>query len=105
MLSVGFLGRRRERCRSQDPKRDPASLVADREPAVEVAAHDDARLRIAGALGIGEELEVLRAERDGIVIGHRALMGEAADVVELQIGWERAIGGPGLRSGRVKRAL
>jgi hypothetical protein len=73
--------------------------VADREPAVEVAAHDDARLGVAGAVGVGEQLQVLRAERDGIVIGDDALIGEAADVVERAPRWERPIGGAGLGGG------
>ena len=105
MLSVGFLGRRRERCRSQDPKRDPASILADREPPIEEATHDDARLGIAGALGIGEELQVLRAERDGVVIGHGALMGEAADVVEIEGRREGAVGGPRLGGGARKARI
>lgn len=48
---------------------------------------------------------MLRAERDGIVIGHRALMGEAADVVELQIRRQEPIGGPGLRGGARKACI
>src|SRR2546428_14072155 len=94
MLSVGFLGRRRMKCRSQDPKRDPASILADREPPIEVATYDDARLGIAGALSIGEELEGLRAERDGGVIGEGGLLGGAADVVGVGGRREGAAGGP-----------
>ncbi len=56
---MGFhLGGRRRWC-GEDPKRDPAPLVAYREPPIEVAADGDARLGITDALGIGQELEVL----------------------------------------------
>ena len=93
---VEFLGHTLE-WGSEDPKRDPASLVADREPSIEVAPDDDARLGIADALRIRQQLQVERAERDGIVIGHRPLIGEAADVVEIELRRERPIGRPGLR--------
>ena len=93
------------RCRSQDPKRDPASILADREPPIEVATYDDARLGIAGALSIGEELEVLRAERDGVVIGDGALMGDAADVVEIEGRREGSVGGPRLGGGARKARI
>ncbi len=98
-------GRRAMPRRCEDPKRDPASVMADREPSIEVAAYDDARLRVAGPVGIGQELQVLRAERDGIIIGHRALMGEAADVVELELRRQGPIGRPGLGGGAGKARI
>jgi len=89
----------------EDAKGDPASIMADREPSIEVAAHDDARLRVAGPVGIGQELQVLGAERHGIIIGPRALVGEAADVVEIELGRQGPIGRPGLGGGVRKAGI
>ena len=91
--SVGFLRGCRMRWGDEDPKRDPVSVVADGECPLEVTAHEDARLGVADAVGIGEELQVLlRTECDGIVIGRRPLIGKAADVVEVKLRWQRSIG-------------
>lgn len=87
----------------EDPKRNPALLMADGQPFVEVAPDDDAGLSIADALGIREQLQEERAERDGIVIGHCPFIGEAADVVESELRREGPIGRPRLR-GRAREA-
>src|SRR3989442_1565608 len=51
MLSVWFLGKRTMRCRSQDPKRDPAFNLANPDPPIEVATYDDAILGKRGVSG------------------------------------------------------
>jgi hypothetical protein len=98
---VGLLGRTLE-WGGEDPKRNPAFLVADGEPFVEWH-RTTTRLGIADALGIREQLQEERSERDGIVIGHRPLIDEAADVVESELWREGPIGRPRLR-GRAREA-
>ncbi len=51
----------------------------------------DAGLGVAATLRAGLELEEVLAELDGIVVGHGAFIGEAADVVEDLLGGERTI--------------
>ncbi len=59
----------------------------------------DPGLGIAVAPGVGEDLQQMPPEVHSIVIGHRALVGEAADVLETLVRGQRAIGGVRGRGG------
>jgi len=52
----------------------------------------DVGLGVAAAMRAGEDLEHVLAELHGIVIGHGALVGEAADVLEVLVGGQRPVG-------------
>jgi len=79
--------------------RQPLLLVTDRARAVEMFPDHDPGLGEAAAGRAGEDLEQVLTELHGIVVGHGALVGEAADVVEDLLGRQWAI-----RGGRVRRS-
>lgn len=66
-------------------------MVAYREPAIEMFSDDDAGLGITAAVRPWQDLEQVRPELDGVVVGDDALVGEAADIVEDLLRSERSI--------------
>src|SRR3989304_3035455 len=74
------------------------ALVAPRRRPVQMLADHDPRFGITLAARAGQDLEQMLAELDGFVVGHRALIGEAADVLQPVGSRQGAIGS--LRIGR-----
>ncbi len=70
-----------------------APLVEDGDLAVEVLVDLGARLRVAAALRPREELEPMRSEGDGVVIGDGDAVLEAEDRVGIEAGGPGAVGG------------
>lgn len=52
----------------------------------------DVGLGVAAAMRAGEDLEQVLPEPHGVVVGHGALVGEAADVLEVLVGGQRPVG-------------
>jgi hypothetical protein len=59
-------------------------------------ADDDPGFGITLPARAGQDLEQMLAELDGVVVGHRALIGEAADVIQSVGGRQEAIGTLGI---------
>src|SRR5687768_9025304 len=80
--------------------REQVPVVVDGEAAVEALVHHDARPRVAAAVGARSELEPVLLEAHGVVQSHRALVLEAAELVEGHTArdhvGEAAVGGGGL---------
>ena len=76
----------------------PGALVDDAEGAIQMFMDHHPGLRVTATLGAGEELDQVFLEADGVVVGDRAFVLEAADVVERHTGRHRAI--RGVRIGR-----
>jgi len=66
--------------------------VAHGPRAIEMFPDDDARFGVAGASRVGQNLELMLAQLDGIIVRHHTFVGKAADVLEVLVDFQRAVG-------------
>lgn len=71
---------------------EAATLIPDRERAIEPLMDFDGQLGVAAAAGAGENLQTLRADRDGVVIPDPPLVLEAPDRVRIEPGGPGPVG-------------
>lgn len=70
----------------------PLALIADRDGPIEMFPDHDVGLGVAAPMRAGEDLEQVLPEPHGVVVGHGALVREAADVLEVLIGGQWPVG-------------
>ena len=84
---------------------DRLRAMPDAQTAIEVLPDLDDRPRQGGTVRVRQELQALSREADGAVIGHRALIAQAADLPRILSGEQRPIGQRTLRRGDGKASI